>query len=91
MTDDLEPRMKSIEEYQAMFYKWIDELRIERLESRKRFEQNEAQIEQNAAQIRQMMDLQARLADIQVTTSRILRGLNEKLDDHETRLSSAGI
>jgi hypothetical protein len=84
MTDDLEPRMKSIEEYQAMFYKWIDELRIERLESRKRFEQNEAQI-------RQMIDMQARLADLQVTTTKILRGFNEKLDDHETRLSSAGI
>jgi len=77
MANDLEPRMKSIEEYQAMFYKWIDELRLEHIETRKRFEQNE--------------DLLRQLADPQVTNSKILRGFNDKLNDHESRLSSAGI
>lgn len=84
MANDLEPRVKTLEEYQEMFYKWIDELRLERIENRKRIEQNEDQI-------RKLMDLQARLADLQTTTSKILRGLNDKLDGHEDRLSSAGI
>ena len=84
MAENIEPRIKSREEYQSMFYQWIDELRKEHVQNQKRFKEHEEQL-------RRLADTQARIAEVEAMTARILRGMNEKLDGHEDRLSAAGI
>lgn len=66
----------------------VDELRKSSLETKKEHEErmkvSETRIQLNEEWI-------AKLSEVQTDVARILRRMNGKLEDHENRLSSAGI
>ena len=87
MANNLEGRVGKLEDrfdrHVTVIYEFIDELRLDHDESKKRIAQNEEQI-------RRLTDLQVRLVDTQSDTAKILRGMNGKLTDHEDRLTALG-
>ena len=83
MAENLEPRLKSLEEYQAMFYQWIDELRKDRIEHREFMlvmkQEHEARIEQNEEMIKSLIVLHQ---DNVV----LLAAINERMNGLENRM-----
>jgi len=83
MAENLEPRLRSLEEYQAMFYQWIDELRKDRVELREFVlemkQEHEARIEQNEEMIKSLIVLHQ---DNVV----LLSAINERMNGLENRM-----
>jgi len=75
-------------EYMAIFYKWLDETRQDMKEMRREHEER----------MRNLEEQNERLIDTQSLMGRLLLRMNDtqdkhdgKLDDHDDRLSRAGI
>lgn len=81
--DDLERRVGTLEmefkEYMAIFYKWLDETRQEMKEFRRNHEER----------MRKLEEQDAKIVDTQGMLIRVLRAMDDKLDNHEDRLNSS--
>ena len=92
MAKDLEVRVEKLEmnfeAYMSIFYKWLDEQRTEMKEFRKWSARAHGEHEDRMQKIE---DQTARLIETQGVLVQILRSMDDKLDNHDNRLSAAGI
>jgi len=57
MPNDLENRVKDLEEYRFILYQFIDELRRDHIESSRRIAENEERTRQNEEMIRKIVEM----------------------------------
>ena len=77
MANELEHRVKDLEEYRSILYAFIDELRRDHIESNRRIAQNEEMIRQ--------------IVEMNGNVLRLIDAMDDKLDNHEDRLSGGGL
>ena len=88
MANDIEARLGKLEmnfdEYMAMFYKWLDELRTDMRDVK----EIQLLLAENDAKIIETQRIQAEDHGMLV---RLFQNIDRKLDNHDDRLSRAGI
>jgi hypothetical protein len=95
MADDIEARLGRIEmnfdEYMTMFYKWLDELRTDmKLLQADMRDIKEIQV-LLAENDRKIIETQRIQAEDHGMLVRLFQSIDRKLDNHDDRLSRAGI
>ena len=98
MAEALEPRVvkleKSFDEYIAMFYTWLDELRSFTLqlrkdheESRKRIEENEVRMKQNEEGLQDTKEMMRALVVLHGDTLKLLTAVNSRMNGLEDKMN----
>jgi hypothetical protein len=90
MANDFEMRLGKLEnrfdEYMAMFYRWLDELRVDHEESKKRIEQNEETM-QRVIEIQGSQGMIiSQLVDTQGSILQLIDRMERKLDRNDQKL-----
>ncbi len=95
MADDFKERLERLElnfdEYLAMFYRWLDELRTDMKQHEARMDAMQEIHVLLAENDGKIIETQRKQSDMQGYILKLIDKMDGKLDNHEGRLSPAGI